>query len=145
MVTFTGCSSPEKGGCSVDSPGAGSGKVLTSTLDGELGSVKTTEAKSGVGLYLLPTSGTEFVELLGTCLKVNDAKVEGTIAGEANTVKTKSLVGSLTFKGSKGVQSIKEINVLGHILKPGLTAFGVVGASETTTELLDYEKDVEVC
>jgi hypothetical protein len=146
MVTFLGCTSPENGGCSVDSPGAGSAKILTATLDGELGTVKTTEAKSGVGLYLLPTSGTEFVELLGTCLTVNDAKVDGSIAGEANTVKNGlSLVGSLTFRGSKAVQSIKEINVLGHILKPELKAFGLVGASETTTELLDYEKDVEVC
>jgi hypothetical protein len=145
MVSFSGCSSTEKGGCSVDSAGAGSGKVLTSTLDGELGTVKTTEAKSGVGLLLLPTTGTTFVELLGSCLALSPAKVTGQVAGEANTIKTSSTGGTLTFIGSKGTQSIKEINVLGTIVKPALKAFsGLVNASETTTETLTYSKAVEV-
>jgi hypothetical protein len=142
MVSFAGCTT-NKNECSVDSAGAGSGKILTTTLDGELGTTK--QAKSGVGLYLLPSSGTEFVKILGTCLTGSPVQVNGTIAGEANTIKAKSLVGSLTFIGSKGTQTIKEINVLGTIKTPELLAFsGLVKASETTTELIDYEKDVEV-
>jgi hypothetical protein len=147
MVTFSGCSSTEKEGCSVDSPGAGSGKVLTNALDGELGTVAEKEAKSKVGLLLLPTVGTEFVELLGSCLAVSPIHVTGQVAGEATPINGGlTLKGTLNFVGSKGVQSIKEITVLGAVVKPALKAFsGLVAASETTEETIEYSKDVEVC
>jgi len=38
------------------------------TLDGDLGTVATSEAASGVGLLLLPTAGTTFFTIKGTCL-----------------------------------------------------------------------------
>ena len=151
MVTFLGCHDTEKGGCTVKSKGAAEGTILTNTLDGELGTVKTTEAPSGVGLYLLPTTGTEFVDVEGPCVELEGGAVTGTIAGEATPIgkggdQSLSLDGKLTFTGSKGSQSIKTINLEGGTsVKPKLKALGLIESSETTTELVTYTKDVEVC
>jgi hypothetical protein len=145
VVTFHNCSSKEGSGCSVKSPGAATATVVTNTLDGELGSVKSTEAASGVGLLLLPTTGTTFVTLEGTCLIASPAPVVGTIAGEATPIGgTASKDGKLIFAGSKGAQKIKEINVLGTLLKPKLKALGLLESSETTVELVLYTNAVIV-
>jgi hypothetical protein len=145
VVTFHGCSSKEKGGCAVSSVGGTSGLITTAILDGELGSVKKTEAASGVGLFLLPTSGTKFVELEGSCLLVSPSPVTGTVTGEATPVNgTASKDGKLVFEGSKGTQKIKEINVLGTVKKPGLKALGLLESSETTVELVLYTNAVSV-
>jgi hypothetical protein len=144
VVTFHGCESEEGTGCPVNSPGQGAGLIKTETLDGELGSVKKTEAASGVGLLLLPTVGTSFVTLEGTCLLLSPAPVTGTLAGEATPLNKSSKDGDLIFEGSKGVQKIKTINVLGTEEKPVLEALGILKASETTLELVLYDNVVEV-
>jgi hypothetical protein len=145
MVTFFNCSSTEGSGCSVKGGGAGTGKILTNTLDGELGSVKTNEAPSGVGLLLLPTSGTTFVTLEGTCLVSKTSPVFGTVAGEVTPLNTLTLAGNkINFFGAAGVQSIKKINVLGSVVEPKLKALGVLASSESTIESVTYAADVEV-
>jgi hypothetical protein len=147
VVTFHNCSSKENGGCSVKSTNLTgvSGLIKTEVLDGELGSVKKTEATSGVGLLLLPTSGTKFVELEGPCLFVSPTPVVGTVVGEATPIGGGlTLDGRLLFQGSAGVQAIKEINVLGTIKKPLLKALGLLESSERTLELVLYASDVEV-
>ena len=145
LVTFTGCSSKEGAGCAVKSKGSGSeGVIITKTLSGELGSVKTTEAASGVGLLLTPATGTEFVDLEGTCLLLSPSPVDGSVAGEATPTNVSSKDGKLIFIGSKGVQKIKAINVLGAEKKPKLEALGLIESSETTTELVLYTNAITV-
>lgn len=144
MITFSGCHSSEKSGCSVKSAHGGTGEILTETLDGELGSVKTTEAESGVGLLLLPTSGTTFVLLEGSCLLSSPSPVDGTIAGQVTPTTNEGKAGQLIFEGSKGNQSIKAINILGTTVEPQLKALGLLAASEETTGALEFANAVEV-
>jgi len=56
VITFTGCTSdgPDEAGCPLNTEGAKSGEMVTTALTGELGTVATTEAASGVGLLLKP-------------------------------------------------------------------------------------------
>jgi hypothetical protein len=143
-VTFTGCSSTEKTGCSVKGGGGGTGTIITSTLDGELGTVSTTEAASGVGLLLLPTTGTVFVTIEGTCLIASPSPVDGSVAGEASPISVKSTTGKLVLTGSKGVQAIKSINILGATVEPKLKALGLLASSESATGEVKYATAVEV-
>jgi hypothetical protein len=143
VVVFHGCTSPEAGGCEVNSVGETPGLISTTTLVGELGLTK--ESATSVGLLLKPASGTKFTELTGPCLAIKPAPVTGSIAGEARPIgKPASLIGTLSFVGAKGIQNITKIEVLGKVEKPELLAFGLVKASETTNETILYEKDVEV-
>ena len=143
MVTFSGCSGKEgTKTCTVKGGGGGEGTVITTTLDGELGT--TTEAPSGVALLLLPTTGHVFVTIEGTCLEPKEAAVEGTIAGEASPIGKYQTTGKLIFGGGAGVQSIKSVVVLGVTVKAKLTAFGSVAASENTSEAITFSKPVEV-
>jgi hypothetical protein len=143
VVTFHNCSSTENEGCTVKSTGSTLGLIVTKVLKGELGTTK--EAKSGVGLLLQPETGTEFVSLEGTCLTVSPAPVVGSLAGEVTPVSNgETLDGKLVFIGSAGKQSIEKIAILNVVKKPELKALGLLKASETTNELVLYEKDVEV-
>jgi hypothetical protein len=139
MLLFSGCTSSKEGiSCPVSSfEGAPTGKILFSPLDGELGSVKTSQAASGVGLVLLPTSGTTFVTLNGTCLLLSPSPLDGAVAGEVRPVGgASSKDGSLVFGGRDGAQSIKEINVLGAVLKPKLLSLGLLESSWNAIELI---------
>jgi hypothetical protein len=144
MVTFSGCHSTEAGGCTVKGGGAGTGKILSNVLDGELGSVKRSEATSEVGLLLLPTTGTEFTKIEGTCLLSEKTPVDGTVAGEVTPINASSTEGKLIFAGSKGKQEIKAISVLGTTLKPVLKALGLLESSEASVESLTFAEAIEV-
>jgi hypothetical protein len=144
QVTFSGCYSTEGGGCSVKGAGAGGGKIVTSTLSGELGSVKFAEAGSGVGLLISPTTGTTFATLEGTCLIASPAPIDGSIAAEVSPTEEKETVDELNLVGSTGKQEIKEINVLGTVKKPSLTSLGLLESSEATGEELLFGKSVKV-
>lgn len=144
VVKFVGCTGEEGGKtCTAKSSGAKTGEIVTRTLDGELGLVAKAEAASGVGLLLLPEASKVFVEPEGPCLTT--AAVEGSIAGEASPIGVSSTAGKLVYVGSKGSQSIKKITVLGANVEPKLSAFfGIVNASETTTETITYNGAIEV-
>jgi hypothetical protein len=144
VVAFVGCTGEEGGTtCTAKSKGAKTGEIITKTLDGELGLVAKAEAASGVGLLLLPEATKVFVEPEGPCLTT--APVEGSIAGEASPIGVSSKTGKVVYTGSKGSQSIKKITVLGSSVEPKLSAFfGLVAASETTTESVEYVTAVEV-
>jgi hypothetical protein len=149
VVIFHNCSSPEGSGCSVKSEGGpNSSLIITKTLDGELGSVKPSLAASGVGLLLLPTTGTVFVTLEGSCLPLSPSPVDGSVAGETTPINGPSaLDGKIIFQGSgaAGVQKISEINVLGTVVKPSLKALGLLESNEITVDLILFSKDVVVC
>jgi hypothetical protein len=143
IITFHGCQSTEKGGCSLQTNSATPGLITTNTLKGELGTTK--EATSGVGLLIEPATGTAFATLEGTCLLVSPSPVTGSIAGEVTPVNNGATKDNkLVFLGSKGKQKIKEINILGVVKKPAFKALGLLESSETTNELVLYEKAVEV-
>jgi hypothetical protein len=144
IISFSGCHTTEGGGCTVKGGGAGTGKIVSNTLDGELGSVKASEATSGVGLLLLPTSGTEFTKIEGSCLLLEKTPVVGTVAGEVTPINEFATESKLIFVGSKGKQGIKSIAVLGTVLKPALKALGLVEASETASGSLVFEEAVTV-
>jgi|HubBroStandDraft_2_1064218.scaffolds.fasta_scaffold00536_10 hypothetical protein len=145
QITFSGCSSTEGSGCTVSGSGAGTGKIVTNTLDGELGSVKATEAESGVGLLILPTSGTVFATLEGSCLLISPSPIDGSVAAEVSpTTAVEETVDELDFEGANGKQSIKEINVLGSTVKPKLLAFGLLEASAATSEEALFSTSVKI-
>jgi hypothetical protein len=142
-VTFTGCKG--KSGsttCTANSPSAKEGQVVTSTLKGELGAVEASEASSLVGLLLEPASGHSIVTIEGSCLVT--AAVEGSLAGEDAPLGVLSTTSKLIFSGSAGSEKIKAIEVLGLAVKPKLDAFGLVAASEATSEELTFQEVVEV-
>ena len=149
IVTFHGCEFDEKGGCVIHSEGLpeqpeGGGLIVTHLLKGELGSAKTSEAASGVGLLLEPATGTEFVTLEGECLEISPSPINGSLVGEVTPVNSTSKDGKLIFIGAKGVQKIKAINVLGTGKLPNLELFGLLESSETTTELALYTEAIVV-
>jgi hypothetical protein len=55
-----------------------------------------------------------------------------------------STTSKLIFSGSAGSEKIKAIEVLGLAVKPKLDAFGLVAASEATSEELTFQEVVEV-
>ena len=149
IVTFHGCQSTEKSGCSLHSTGlptlpvSEGGLIVTHILKGELGT--TAESATGVGLLLVPANGgREFVTLEGTCLLLSPAPIEGTVVGEATPTEDVSKDGKLSFIGSKGTQHIKKFNLLGLAEEPKLTALGLLPASTTETVLALYTSAVEV-
>jgi hypothetical protein len=144
VIVFSGCRGLGSAGkCTAKSTSAKGGEIVTATLKGELGTVKTSEAASGVGLLLLPASGTSFTTIEGTCLTA--ATVSGDVAGEVNPTFTTTKSLNVLLLGKAGMQGIKAINLLGRVEKPSLTAFaGLVAASENTTEVLLFTTAVEV-
>jgi hypothetical protein len=144
LITFSGCSSKEGGGCSVQSSPAAPGEILTNTLKGELGTVKESEALSEVGLLILPASGTAFVTIEGSCLLVSPSPVVGSLVSEVMPVNEESLAGQLRFVGNKGLQLIKSIAVLSNVVKPHLKALGVLETSLEMADELEYKGAVEV-
>jgi hypothetical protein len=147
VVVFHNCSSSADAGCSVKSEGAPNFTLLiTKTMDGELGSVKPAEAASGVGILVLPTVGTVFATIEGTCLPLSPAPVTGSVAGEVTPVNGPAGTdGKLIFQGSAaGVQLIKSINVLGHVIKPMLKALGLLESNVIEVELVLLAKAITV-
>jgi hypothetical protein len=142
IITFHECSSSEKEGCALHTPGFVS-LIVTNTLKGELGTTK--EAKSGVGLLLQPATGTEFFTLEGSCLIASPAPLVGSIAGEVTPVNNgETTDGKLIFIGKAGKQTIENITILNVVKHPELKALGLLKADETTNELVLYSTVVEV-
>jgi sorbitol-specific phosphotransferase system component IIA len=144
VIVFHGCSSKEGEGCSLKSTGQGAGLIRTETLDGELGSVKKAEAASGVGLLILPTSGTKFVELEGPCLLTSPSPITGQVAAEVTPIRSLSKDGKLILLGSGGTQDIRSINILGTIVAPRLKALGLIESSASGVGLALLTNAVEV-
>jgi hypothetical protein len=121
---------------------SGREEIVTNTLKGELGTVKTSEAVSGVGLLLEPET-TKKMYLLAENECELETAVSGSIAGEISPVGSTQTTGKLVFAVTSGKQDIKEIAVLGTVKKPGLNAFSFTLTQEST-ESLEYAASVEV-
>jgi hypothetical protein len=109
--------------------------IITTTLHGILGLVLPKPATgSDVGLLLLPTSGTRFVTLLGSCIVTST--VNGSVAGLDETVGVLSKTGKLFLGVTSEKQNIKEIDLTNSSkVEPELVAFGATSTEETNQDL----------
>jgi hypothetical protein len=144
VITFTGCKA-NKGGeeCTVKSTGAAAGSVITKTLKGELGTVKSAEAASEAGLLLSPETGSEITTLeKATCSA--ETKVTGSVAAEVTPVNKELTSSKFVFVGTGKSEKIKTIAAdNGSVKKPLLEAFGGDAAEELSAEIT-WEEELEI-
>jgi hypothetical protein len=142
VVTFVECASTnkKKEKCKVHTKGQVE-TIITSTLKGELGLVSTTEAKSGVGLDLVPAKGKLFVELEGTCLPTPRIPVTGSIIGEVTPVNTVARTGNLVYTTNKFKRQ-----QISKFIGGKRDTLAVVGVAATQTQVNEntFEEEIEV-
>lgn len=145
IIKFTGCK-VEGGGrsCELNSSGAKKGEIITKALIGELGSVATKEAASGVGLLLqVEEHGGYWAQLvLTTCL--GETKLTGSMAGEIGSVGVKQLTNTLVFATTSAKQDIKHIKVKSGEVEPALMGWGIGKLIYEGHDELTFEEALEV-
>ncbi len=143
VVKFTGCKDSSGGTtCTAKSIGAGTGEIVTTTLKGSLGSVKSTEAASEVGLLVSPESGTKLTQLASTAC-TPETSVNGSVAGEVVSISTKQSHNWVLFGTMSGAQNIKTISVLSGKSTPELEAFGL-SATEVLADEVESPGEIEI-
>lgn len=143
VMTFTGCKVASGGkACSVKTLGAKEGEIITKPLKGELGTVKTTEAASGVGL-LLEEGAAEKIATFASNDCMGEWTMYGSIAGEVIPIGKKQLTSKVVFAVTAGAQHIKEITVKAGTIKPELEGWHGIWTVEGSNELT-FEEAVEV-
>ena len=142
VVTFTGCKGKGLSECSVQSPGASPGEVVTDTLEGELGEVAHSEAANETGLKLKASGKESFVTTEGSCLPFGGSSVTGEIIGDVQPVKAFAKTGELVYKAESKKQKIQKFTTdsSAQVLK----AFGFAEVVEETTESLEFSKEIKV-
>jgi hypothetical protein len=139
VIEFTGCTDSRNGGstfCTTKSPGAAEGQIITNTLHGILGVIlEPPGTADGVGLLLLPGSGSSFVTIeKNSC--GTETTVTGSVAGEVLPIGKSQKTGKLVFGVSGGKQKIKDIDLSGGpLVKPALTAFTATATEEAEAEI----------
>jgi hypothetical protein len=136
VIKYTGCVSASEGAtCTLKSPGASEGEVVTSTLKGQLGTVKSSEAASEVGLLLEPETGKKFATLAANGCAL-ETTVTGSLAGEVLPISTKQSRVWVTFAANTAKrQGIGLITVLSGRKSPELEAYGSEATEESVAEL----------
>lgn len=144
VITFTGCSvEAESKVCTLKSVGAkNAGEIITRTLKGELGTVKSSEAESEVGLLLEPET-TKRIETLAETTCAHETEVSGSLAGEVSPASDKVAVAGVYAEISSGKEAIKQITVLSGEKKPSLEAYGTAADEELADELA-FGSEVEI-
>jgi hypothetical protein len=144
VLKLSACKAKASGAtCTINSVGAHEGEIVTKTLKGELGSVKSREATSEAGVFIEPETGKTWLTLAaGVCSE--EVKVSGSIAGEVGPTGTLAKMGFINFEVASGRQKIQQIDVAsGGAREPELDAFG-----ETVTldkyELIEAAEPVEI-
>jgi hypothetical protein len=147
VIAFTGCtgssetSEGKKSGCPVHSEHGKEGEILVEhALGGELGTIATKEAPSGVGVLLKPESGkTWFSYEENACLEYGSI-VWGTVAAEVSVVGKKQLTNTLAI-----TPSITKIQLdSGEGVKPKLQGSGSTTVSLKGMSELSFEEALEV-
>ncbi len=145
VVKFTGCKyqSPTKDTCALSSVHGAEGEIITNDLKGELGTVKTTEAASGVGIQLHAETGNVWTELAANACTAA-TKVTGALAGEWATTKKSQKTHTLNIVGKSGSEKIKKITLdSGVEAEPELVAW-TEKTSLNATDEITFEEAVEV-
>ena len=143
VVKYTGCV-VTKGTCTakVNSLTGKTGEIDWNPIKGLLGTVKTSEAASGVGVLFEPESGKRFFTFTANaCLP--EATTSGTVAGEVTPIHKLQSTLKIVLAGSGDSQNIKEIIVLGKTVNPEFEGFGGE-LSETATDLNTFSGNAEV-
>jgi hypothetical protein len=136
-------SSGESGlNCPIKTPGAVEGEIVSNTLKGELGTVKSAEAATEVGVLARPESGKLWLELEGNACTPETA-VSGDIAGEVGPIGELTDKGFINFAVADGKQKIQKIAVLSGLLTAQLTAFSS-NVTEEKYETLESKEPMEV-
>jgi hypothetical protein len=146
VAHFLECTAKTAGGatCPVMSTGAPlENLILTNTQHGVLGLILPRPTSgSDVAVVLLPTSGSTFATLLGSCFTTT--VVSGQVAGVAEPIGSSVTKGTLKFNAPGGVQEIKEVDLsTGGLVKPKLTAFSAT-ASGTATGATTFGTATEI-
>ena len=147
VSVYSGCKSKkgsEGAACPVNSVGGKAEEIATYPLDGELGTVATSQAPSGVGLRFKESPEGE----VWFTLQKNKCTVEGVfqggLAAEVSVIGKKQATNKLAFSLSGIQQKIEEITLdSGVVEKPRFAAFGSIWTVEASNELT-FEEPVEV-
>jgi hypothetical protein len=145
VVAFSNCTSTGGGGsnCPVKSEGAKAGEIVAKPLDGELGTVATTQAASGVGLRLQPEVKTKWFILEKNACTVEEA-FTGQLAAEVPVIGVKQATNKLALEAGVRGEKIKEITLdSGVSEKPEFVAFGADVSLELADEV-KFEEPVEI-
>jgi hypothetical protein len=143
VVAFTGCQiTAESKTCTIKSVGAKEGEIVTHTLRGELGTTKSTEAETEVGILLEPETTKTWATLDSTKCSL-ETRVTGSLAGEILPISEKTQYGDLSFEVSSEKQLIKKISVSSGVKEPSLDAFGV-NATEELGDVIEFNGEVEI-
>jgi hypothetical protein len=139
VVKLTGCQYQNGSiGCPAKTHNANAEEIVTEPLSGQLGSVATTEAASGVGVLLKPENKYAIIAETEASCGHGVGVLEGSVAGEITTVGKKQLTTQFVFTPTKefGSDKIKQITLASGVAKPALswqfgTAYirGTVGAT----------------
>jgi hypothetical protein len=145
LILFHGCAahSSEGSECPIHSPGQPGGLIHIHIV-GELGTIKAGNGAGNIGAILEPALGGAFVTLIASCLEIEESAVEGSIAAELTPVNSNQSTEKLIVSGSNGKSGITEIAVLHKVIKPKILSFGLIEASESTTEENAFDGPVEV-
>jgi hypothetical protein len=145
VVAFSNCTSTGGGGkgCPVNTEGAKAGEIVAKPLTGELGTVATTQAASGVGLRLKPEVKTKWFILEKNKCTVEEA-FTGQLAAEVPVIGVKQATNKLVLDAGVSGEKIKEITLdSGVSEKPLFEAFGAAVSLELTDEV-KFEEPVEI-
>jgi hypothetical protein len=140
VMVFTGCVGEERDGdeCSaVKSEGAREGEIVTHALSGELGTVATKEAASGVGLMLKHEGTSKAWFTLEGC--VIDAVVTGSTVSEVAVVGKKQTTGEFIDEGK-----IKQITLDSGESWTSELGDGGLAFEPHNTQELTFEEALEV-
>jgi hypothetical protein len=146
VIKFTGCALKAKQGsnCPLKSTNTTTeGEIVTNALKGELGTVSTKQAASGVGLLLEPETG-KVISTIAGCGTWPETALEGALAGEVATVGKKQATNKLVFGVASGNQDIKEITVKSGTKSPKFSGWGVSSITDEASDELTFEEAVEV-
>jgi hypothetical protein len=145
-LVFTGCTGDGNGGdgCPTRSVGAKEGEIVTKPLSGELGTVATKEATSGVGLLFTPTEKTKWFKLEGTRCNL-EGTISGSLAAEVAVIGKKQTTNTLGFaRATSEGEKIKEITLdSGIVYPPEFESFGT-DANLENTDGITFEEALEV-
>ncbi len=146
---FLGCLLEEgiNGPCTIKSVGApANGLILTELAEGLLGALH--EPNGAPGILFQPHSGHVLVELESASAPCTTpaTAVEGSVAGLIGATGKLSTTSKVIFavKSATGKEEISLILVLPGIVKPKLTAYGVVEATDEHVDLASFEEAVEI-
>lgn len=143
VLTYKGCTAVVGGKmCTVKSPGAGEGEIITKTLKGQLGEVAPSEANSKVGLLLEAETGSAISVTSGSCL--SESTLDGSVIGEVPPPGRSSKFSYIDFEKSGSHQRIQKLTLKSGSEFAELESFGEEVFAEGAGGIEFTEHAVEV-